>query len=115
MPIALKLPPPASRRNAMAAAMVGSGSAVAVRIVRRSSGPVPTPQMNLVPPASMAPNNVVPEEAQPIERNGVRRFFDIAPDGGRGADVANVEAEAFDCEPAVIADVFECLEDSLPV
>src|SRR6185312_2292261 len=115
MPMALGLSRPASRRNAIAAAMVGSGSPVGMRMVRRSSGPVSTPQTNFVPPASMATNNVIPEEAQAVEGDGIRRFFDIAPDRGGGADVSNVEAEAFDRQPAVIGDVFQRLENAWPV
>ena len=40
----------------MAAAIVSAGDAVGMRNVFRSSGPDPTPQINLVPPASIAPN-----------------------------------------------------------
>src|SRR6185312_7987403 len=115
MPMALGLSRPASRRSAIAAAMVGLGSAVGMRSVRTSSGPVPTPQTNFVPPASMAPNNVIPEEAQAVEGDGIRRLFDIAPDCRGGADIADVEAEAFDRQPAVVGDVFQRLENAWPV
>src|SRR6185312_460626 len=115
MPMALSLPPPASRRNAMAAAMVDSGSPVGMRTVRRSPGPVPAPQMNLVPPASMAPNNVILQEAQAVEGDGIGRLLDIAPDSGRGADIADVEAKTFDGQPAVVAHVAQSLKDALPV
>src|ERR1700752_3321564 len=44
------------RKKRMTSAIVELGDAVGTCPIFRFSGPVPTPQMNLVPPASIAPN-----------------------------------------------------------
>ena len=82
--------------------------------MRRSSGQVPIPQTNFVPPASIAPYNVVLQEAETVEGDGIGRLFDVAPDGRGGADVADVEAEAFDGEPAIVMDIAQGLKDGWP-
>src|SRR5881398_1561823 len=56
MPTAFNLPAEFSCRNLTAAATVHSGDVVGISTVFRSSGPLPIPQMNFVPPASIAPN-----------------------------------------------------------
>src|ERR1700730_14661498 len=56
MPTAFNSPPDSSWRNRIALAIVAPGDMVGNCIVLRSAGPVPTPQTNLVPPASIAPN-----------------------------------------------------------
>src|SRR5271165_2245195 len=55
MPTAWSRLPACSRNQLTALSMVASGEVVGNWVVRRSSGPVPMPQTNLVPPASMPP------------------------------------------------------------
>src|SRR6266700_6878614 len=56
MPTACNCPPECSFRKVTAEPIVASGDVVGSCVTARSSGPVPTAQTNLVPPASIAPN-----------------------------------------------------------
>jgi hypothetical protein len=57
IPIAAKPSPAFSRKKLMAFPIVSLGDAVGNEVTTRSSGHVPMPQMNFVPPASMPPNS----------------------------------------------------------
>ena len=60
----------------MAIASVASGEVVGNCIVFKSAGPVPTPQTNFVPPASIEPNmlDMSPKESATEPRRGQNRL-----------------------------------------
>src|SRR5689334_2541143 len=54
------------------------------------------------------------EERDSVERDGVGRRREIAPDGSGGGDRAQREPEALDRQPAVVADLGHRGEELLP-
>src|ERR1700739_949615 len=58
MPTAISLTPACSRRNRMTFGIVAAGVEVGKGESCKSSGPVPKPQTNFVPPASMHPKRL---------------------------------------------------------
>ncbi len=57
----------------------------------------------------------LPQELQPVRRDGVRAGREVAPDAGCGGDFFDREAEAFNHQPAVVVALLQRVEQDRPL